>query len=118
MWIFTNKGFISAVQHRDKPQHLMVRARRLDHLKAIFPGEQVTQTENADYRYRVTVHRALFHLAVGREIAALDYDNFKNSIPDHEYHDACSSVWSVMHQLQPGSYMPRDEEPDDLFGIP
>lgn len=116
MWIFTNQGFISAVQHRDKPQHLMVRARRLEHLRAIFPGEEVTQTENADYRYRVTVHTIDFKKALCAQVDVLEYDNFKRSIPDHEYHDACSQVWGVMHRLQPGSWMPeRDPDTDDLF---
>lgn len=106
MWVFTNKGFISAVAHRTKRGHLMVRARRLDHLQAIFPGIEVHQTNNADYKYRVTIHRDLLAAVMNKEIDGMQYDNFKNSISDHSYHDACSQVWRVMHALQPGSYMP------------
>jgi len=104
MWIFTNQGFISAVAHRDKPDYLLVRARRREHLEAIFPGYEISQTEQADYRYRILVSREHFAQAVAEEARAIDYPNFKNSIADHEYHDACSGVWSVMHRLQPGSY--------------
>lgn len=115
MWIFTNRGFISAVQHRDDKDLLMVRARRLDHLKALFPGIEIIEMQSADYRYRVTVKRDVFSAVVLREIEQqLTYDNFKNSIADHSYHDACSSVWSVMMRLQPGRSYPQDLT-DDLF---
>lgn len=106
MWVFTNIGFISAVAHRTKRDHLMVRARRLEHLQAIFPGIEVHQTNNADYKYRVVIHRDLLAAVINKEIDGMQYDNFKNSISDHAYHDACSQVWRVMHALQPGSYMP------------
>jgi len=121
MWVFTSKGFISAVRHRNKPDDFMIRARRQEHLKALFPGKQVTQLNNADYKYRVTVSDGDFKEMMLGEINALTYDNFKKSIPDAEYHDACSDVWQVMHRLQPGSYMPalfqsdqeRDHSPAD-----
>lgn len=103
MWIFTSQGFISAVQHRDKPDTLIVRARRAEHLEDIVPGSTVRQDENADYRYRCEVKREGFKLLIADYIDDLDYDNFKNSIADHEYHDACTGVWTVMHRLQPGS---------------
>lgn len=121
MWIFTSRGFISAVAHRDKPGHLMIRARRMGHLHALFPGEEITQTSNADYRYRITVPRVALMQMMEDQLQALTYDNFKNSIDDHAYHDACTEVWTAMHRLQPGSYMPpadddgnawlEDEEP-------
>lgn len=116
MWVFTNKGFISAVAHRTKRDHLLVRARRLDHLQAIFPGVEIRQTNNADYKYRVVIHRDHLAATLMTEVANMAYDNFKNSIVDHEYHDACSTVWRVMHKLQPGSYMP--ELPDMLEDTP
>lgn len=120
MWVFTSKGFISAVAHRDKPDHLMVRARRLEHLQAILPGQEVQQIASSDYKYRVTVSKDTFAGLMFQEITRLTYDNFKNSIPDAEYHDACSQVWRTMHTLQPGSHMPKyhadmfaDDDDDD-----
>jgi hypothetical protein len=104
MWIFTNKGFISAVAHRDKPGLLLVRARRREHLHAALPGFEIQETPHADYRYRTEVPATLLAGLLYDQVAAIDYDNFKNSIADHAYHDACSSVWSVMHRTQPGSY--------------
>jgi|GEM_PF-563507 len=128
MWVFTSKGFISAVAHRDKPEHLMVRARRLEHLQAIFPGTEIQQIASSDYKYRITVSKDTFAAVMFQEIKRLTYDNFKNSIPDAEYHDACGQVWRTMHTLQPGSHMPAyhadlpDSEPveghDDAWDGP
>ena len=103
MWIFTPKGFISAVAHRDRPGHLLVRARRAEHLRALFPDARVQSTPRADYRFRAVVTREQF---LGRMLGAMsgiDYDNFKATIPDAEYHDAATEVWQVMHKIQPGS---------------
>lgn len=104
MWIFTSDGFISAVQHRDHPQVLIVRARRREHLEAVLPGFSIEQTDNADYRYRTQIEKHSFAHRLAEITLDINYDNFKNSIPDDQYHDACSGVWSVMHRLQPGSW--------------
>ena len=34
------------------------------------------------------------------QVAALDYDNFKNAIPDEQYHDACTEVWGAMWRYE------------------
>ena len=60
MWICLNDAFISAVQHRDKPNHLMVRARRREHLAAVFPEAEIIETPTADYRWRVVVTKNAF----------------------------------------------------------
>jgi hypothetical protein len=95
----------------------MVRARRREHLQAIFPGEPIRETQASDYKFRVQVSKEELTQAISREIAErLTYDNFKNSIEDHTYHDACSEVWRVMHRLQPGSWMPaRPYYQSDIF---
>jgi hypothetical protein len=32
-----------------------------------------------------------------KNLETLNYTNFKNSIEDDKYHDACLDVWSAMH---------------------
>ena len=103
MWIFTTDGFISAVAHRAEPGKVLVRARKSEHLRAIFPEVEVECNPQADYRYRAEVPRPMWLCRVLAEAGMIDYDNFKAAIPDAEYHDACSEVWGVMHKLQPGS---------------
>lgn len=100
MWIFTNKGFVSAVQHRNQPAHLMVRARDRVALEQLVPESQIERTERADYLYRTTVSKVDFMKFMNDAVSSIEYDNFKNSIVDSDYHDACSSVWGVMHDYQ------------------
>lgn len=110
MWIFTTHGFISVVAHRSDPGSLLVRARRAEHLQAIFPGQPVTSAIAADYRYRTVMPRAVFYARLLGEASAITYDNFKDAIPDADYHDAATTVWDVMRELQPGAHTPRTHE--------
>jgi hypothetical protein len=100
MWIFTNQGFVSAVEHRDNSELLMVRARAAGHLEAVFPGCTVQKTMNADYRYRTVLSKAVVAAKAAELIKNIDYSNFKSSITDGEYHDACLDVWRAMYQYQ------------------
>ena len=102
MWIFTVHGYVSVVAHRDHPDRLLVRARRAEHLQALFPDAKVHCTPKADYRYRADVAREQFLGRMLGHLATIDYDNFKAAIPDAEYHDAAAEVWQVMHRIQPG----------------
>jgi hypothetical protein len=103
MWIFTTDGFISVVAHRERPEQLLVRARRSEHIRSVFHDVEIECTPHADYRYRSVVPRALFLGRMLGALACIDYDNFKAAIPDADYHDAATEVWGTMHKLQPGS---------------
>lgn len=100
MWIFTTKGFISIVQDRDIPDGFMVRARQCQHLTDLFPEADVYTEAGSDYKWRARIPKREAVEVIAQTLAAVEYDNFKNSIPDHDYHDACSDVWSVMFNYQ------------------
>lgn len=102
MWIFTSKGMISIVRHREQPQTMMVRARQPEGLKALFPAEKLIITPDADYRYRMEVPESDLINAIENELENMQYDNFKNSIVDHDYHTACSKVWLTLCNYQHG----------------
>ena len=51
---------------------------------------------NADYPYRVVLNRTMVHEAIVEYIQTMVYDNFKASIDDFEYHDACLDIWRTM----------------------
>ena len=72
MWIFTNKGFISAVEHHHDNKVMYVRARSAEHLQAIFPGEDIIRIETADYRFRVFVPREVFVETMTEQLASID----------------------------------------------
>ena len=100
MWLFTSKGFISVVQHLDDKDCLLVRARVREHLQALFPQQEVSETPDTDYRYRSIVNKKLVAGVVAEAVCAIDYGNFKDSVTDPLYHSSCLRVWTSMRQLQ------------------
>jgi len=89
MWIFCKLGFFSAVQHRDKPDTLLVRGRfdgDLDRLLSSLSPEDrelcspVMKTPNADYLYRMEIPKCVFAKAVEGIAEEIDYGNFKDSV--------------------------------------
>lgn len=113
MWVFTSGGFVSAVQHRDNEDLVMVRSRDRKSLETMLEGiELAGQAEGeavelpeivsvpGDYRYRVTVSKTTFVLFLGFEVLNyLTYDNFKNALTaarGKEWHDAAMGVWVKM----------------------
>lgn len=96
MWLYLSGGFVSIVAHRTEPDHLLVRARHPEHIASILPDADVTHMPSADYPYRTVSRRGDVHRAVTEYLLSLDYDNFKASVDDLEYHDACLDVWHTM----------------------
>lgn len=115
MWIFTKSGMLSVVEHRDSPETLLVRARALEHLKAAFPDYEIWTESGSDYRYRAWIGREAVAEYVAQQVKSVDYDNFKASLTDDRYHDACLSVWCAMMRMQ---NLPADRAEDqlDMFG--
>ena len=100
MWIFTRKGFVSAVQHDEDSRLMVVRARAKHHLEALFPDEHIIELAPADYPYRVHITRQEFVEWATAQAEAIDYPDFKSSLDDDQYYDTCSRIWSVAHDLQ------------------
>lgn len=101
MWLMTTRGFYSAVQHRDDPDRLLVRARCEEDIRALadlVAGEPVL-LENADYAWRVETTRAEWSAALQVLAAEITYPNFKSAVRDAAHHDAYMDVWSVMCAL-------------------
>ena len=96
MWLYTSNGYLSIVAHRVQPDHLLVRARHPNHIRALFPDVEITFMPSADYPFRVVLNRQVVQLAVNDYLAHMEYDNFKASIDDEDYHDTCLSVWKSM----------------------
>jgi hypothetical protein len=101
MWIFTKNEFLSVVQHRDKPDHLMIRYRSVEQAEACtLPGE-VSITPTADYIARKVVSKDVFKQWMTEQVDHLDYDNYKNAAYSTLMHKVpLMSVWGTMHQWQ------------------
>ena len=100
MWICFNDGFVSAVQHRDEPSTLMVRARRRDILHALFPDVEVIEGGSTDYQYRVVVSKDAFARVLIDRVAEISYSNFKNSVDDDELHALYERFWRLHFDYQ------------------
>ena len=101
MWLMTTRGFYSAVQHRDDPDRLLVRARCEEDIRALadlVAGEPV-RLEHADYAWRVEATRAEWAAALQVLAAEITYPNFKSAVADDAHHEAYLRVWGVMREL-------------------
>lgn len=101
MWLFTETGFVSAVQHRTEPETLVVRARdrkSLESLASQFSLE-INTNPYSDYPYRVFIHKMDFTTWVSDSIKFLDYGNFKNQVAvtrGKKFAHTLGSVWATM----------------------
>lgn len=126
MWVWTTAGFVSAVQHRQNHDNVMVRARdkeSLDNMltsielagKALAEdGSDITVDQDlkietsskGDYRHRVTMSKSTFALFLQFEVLNyLSYPNFKSELAKFrgkDFTSAAHSVWSVMHKVSDG----------------
>jgi hypothetical protein len=119
MWVFTSGGFVSAVQHRDNEDLVMVRARDRQSLETMLEGIELAGNANGevfdrpeivtvpgDYRWRVTVSKATFVLFLQFEVLNyLNYDNFKTALTaarGETWHSATMGVWVKMLAVDDG----------------
>ena len=98
MWVTLNNGFFSIVENAHNRHELLVRARRKDDIPRVFRVPQQF-TPDRDYPYRVSLARVKVAEVLARSVMGVDYSNFKDSIPDHTFHDACTRVWSTMFEV-------------------
>lgn len=106
MWLITTQGFYSAVEHRDDPDVLIIRARALEDIEALrvqVPSIEPFEDPTADYRWRAFVKRAEWVEAVGKLAAEVDYPNFKNAVAERQGRGRAfvySKVWQVLLELR------------------
>ncbi len=100
MWLCMNKSFLSIVADRHDKNNSLVRARVKGHIENTFPQASVFTKDDADYKYRALVSRKDVQIAMTEQVAAIDYDNFKDSVENRQLHDAYLKIWTVMHALQ------------------
>ena len=107
MWVFTNKGFLSIVQHKDMPDHFQVRSRVRAPLAYLWPEHEVQVIDWADYRFRISISKEEVVPILIEEIERIDYTSFKNSCDDEAYLQALVRIWTEMHRYQTASEDPR-----------
>jgi hypothetical protein len=100
MWLFTPFGFLSVVDKGGDGSTLLVRARRKGEIEAHFPEAVVETTPGNDYLFRARIDRDRVAVVMAEMIRNLGYKNYKATLQDSEFHDACMGVWEVMHRYQ------------------
>ena len=101
MWFCFNDAFVSAVQDKDRPGHLLVRARRKAHLTKLFPKKmKITETPKRDYRWRVSVPAKVWADLVAKRVMEIDYGNFKDSVKEDALHDMYALWWNDHYRYQ------------------
>jgi len=106
MWILANNAFLSiVVPGKDEAPAgsglLLVRSRRLQYIKNVFPEAVITSQSGRDYQFRTLLPAAEVGAAIGKLVSEISYPNFKGSIREDALHTACNQVWHVMARLQP-----------------
>ena len=101
MWFCFSNAFLSIVDPDDGSSDLLVRARRPDDIKRIFPDAIVARTAGRDYLFRAYIDRELVGRVIAENVTKITYPNFKNSVKEHLLHDAYSKIWHIMSNLQP-----------------
>ncbi len=125
MWLFTKQGFFSAVQHKDEPDMIIVRARLKQDAERLAEFVSVTcscdqpaveQTVAADYLFRLTLPWVQWRDVLAELAMQIDYPNFKDAVhalpDDHDRTWAYLMVWQIMHDLQEEEAV--DDEPTEL----
>lgn len=103
MWIFSQDGFVSAVEK--KSGIISLRARDRESLTRMgFKGKRIKTGEGTDYPFRVETTKAELKVLVCKQIDEIDYPNFKSRLKvsrGQRFESAAHRVWSAMLSVEP-----------------
>lgn len=101
MWICFNDGFISAVQSKDNPNVLVIRARRLEDLESVIgSGSIIEVNAGTDYKYRTEFSKSDWADIVTKRIMSTDYTNFKDSVKSVPLYNLYHKMWNLHNKYQ------------------
>lgn len=101
MWIMFSDAFISIVNKGCKKGELLVRARRPGDIEKVFGNKtKVIRSTDSDYLLRAVVTIKEVETAMKRAVNDVTYENFKNSVKNHDLHMAYLETWHAMAKLQ------------------
>jgi hypothetical protein len=126
MWVFTTAGFLSAVQDKDDPQMIRVRARTENHIEQFAAAihadpEWIIDMEevdgNFDYRWVCTIHKDAWVKFLTDESNNLPLGHVKEHVSagDPDLYEAMLDVWTRMYRLQTGMLAPRGFQSDPML---
>ena len=101
MWLFTDKGFLSIVQHNQIEDCFQVKSRVAEPLEILWPDHEIEVIDWADYRFRITIVKSEVLPVLMEVMASVGYTSFKDACrDDYNYHSALSRIWVEMYHYQ------------------
>ena len=101
MWLFTDKGFLSIVQHNQIEDCFQVKSRVAEPLEILWPDHEIEEIDWADYRFRITIPKAQVIPVLADQIGSIEYTSFKDqSRDDVGYFEALVRIWTEMYRYQ------------------
>ena len=101
MWVFTDKGFLSIVQHNTLPDCFQVKSRVIDPLEILWPGHEIEVIDWAVYRYRITIAKQEVVQVLVGAITSIGYTSFKDQCRDDaRYYESLGRIWAEMYRYQ------------------
>jgi hypothetical protein len=82
-----------------------------------FPKAKVIRTDDRDYLYRAVVDRSAVAATIHSAVIAIDYDNFKSSVPDERRGPWYVDVWFTLEEMQDKLKRPRLTPPGSLSPV-
>ena len=96
MGIFLGNSMLSIVDKGGDASTLLVRARRREDIKRVFPQAKVQAGGGTDYPFRARIDREEVALRVAEAVRDIHYPNFKSSLNEDDRHAAYLRVWADM----------------------
>jgi hypothetical protein len=100
LWIQFNNAFLSIVENRENTTESLVRARVKGDIEKVFPEADVFEDNNADYKYRAFISKAIVAEKIMLKVTEINYDNFKNSVKEIERKKVYSNIWAELRKFQ------------------
>lgn len=110
MWLFSQRGFYSIVQHKERPDYFVVKARVKGDIEKYWPFAEIERNENFDYLYRAVLHRTEVEEVILKMVLNIDYTSFKGSLEDKRRYAWYVQLWEVLCMMQEAFRFTEDED--------
>ena len=100
MWVFLSNAMLSVVDKGGDGPTLLVRARRREDIKRVFPKAKVQAGGGTDYPFRARIDREVVAQRVAEAVREIHYPNFKATVAEDDRHAAYLRVWADMMGFQ------------------
>jgi len=112
MWLQTNIGFFSVVEHRENPDLVLIRARAREDLENLceqaaeaaegFDDRFIIEDRLADYQWRLIAPRDAWVQVLTNLTNDIDYDNFKTAVGEKNKDRASLylNIWTILRRIQ------------------